>query len=132
MASITNPQLTIATDPAQNKASIRVSCDVEFTQFEVNSMTQLGLTYSLHCDLLNMDMLYPESVVAFVGQEFPRWPGHGQMHESATFEAVTAMNALHLYIFGKDTLVAELTLRNEESGASTVKRTPGVAVNLAA
>jgi hypothetical protein len=31
-----------------------------------------------------------------------------------------------------DTLVAELTLRNDESGASNVRRTPVVAVNLAA
>ena len=55
---------------------------------------------------------------------------YDSMH--AAFEATTTMNALHLYIFGKDTLVAELTLKNEESAASTVKRTPAVAVNLAA
>jgi hypothetical protein len=130
--SITNPQLSIATDRAQNKASITVSCEVEFTPFEVNAMTQLGLTYSLQCDLLNMDMLYPESVVAFPGQGFPRVPRHGLTAEHATFEALTSMNALHLFIFGKDTLTAELTLKDDESGASTVKRTPSVAVDLAA
>jgi hypothetical protein len=132
VASITNPQLAIATDPVQNKALITVSCDVEFTAFEVNAMTQLGLSYSLECDLLNMEMAYPQSVVNFVGQEFPRIPGQGQSHDHATFEAITAMNALHMYIFGRDTLVAELTLKNEESGATTVKRTPSVSVNLAA
>jgi len=132
MPSITNPQLAISTDRALNKATITVSCDVEFTQFEVNAMTQLGLSYSLRCELLNMDMMYPESVVSFAGQEFPNVPGHGHPHEHATFEATTAMNALHMYIFGKDTLVAELTLKSEESGATTVKRTPGVAINLAA
>jgi len=132
MASITNPRLAITTDPAQNKATVTVSCDVEFTQFEVNAMTRLGLSYSLRCELLNMEMAYPESVVLFAGQEFPVISGQGQSHEHATFEATTAMNALHLYIFGKDTLVAELTLKNEESGLSTVKRTPAIAVNLAA
>jgi hypothetical protein len=132
MASITNPQLAITTDRVENKATIAASCDVEFTQFEVNAMTQLGLSYSLRCELLNMDMMYPESVVAFIRQEFPTVPGHGQSHEHATFETSTAMDALHMYIFGKDTLVAELTLENEESGASTVERTPVVAVNLAA
>jgi hypothetical protein len=132
MASITNPQLAIATDRVQNKAAITVSCDVEFTQFEMNAMTHVGLSYSLHCELLNMDMMYPTSVVMFAGQDFPRIPGHGQPHEHATFEATAAMNGLHMYIFGKDTLVAELTLKDLESGASTVKRTPVVAVNLAA
>jgi hypothetical protein len=132
MASITNPQLSIATDRARNTATITVDCDVEFTAFEVNAMTQLGLTYWLSCDLHNMDMLYPESVVAFAAQAFPRVPRQGQSHEHATFHAVTAMNALHMYIFGKDTIVAELTLKNDESDTTTVKRTPLVAVNLAA
>jgi hypothetical protein len=132
MASITNPQLAISTDRGQKKATVTVSCDVEFTEFEVNAMALLGLSYSLRCELLNMEMAYPESVVLFAGQEFPVIPGQGQPHENATFEATTAMNALHLYIFGKDTLVAELTLKNEESGAAAVKRTPAVAVNLAA
>ena len=132
MASLTNPELAITTDRAHNKATIFVSCDVEFTQFEVNAMTQLGLSYSLRCELLNMEMMYPASVVLFAGQDLPVIPGQGQSHEHATFAATTAMNALHMYIFGKDTLVAELTLKNQESGATTVKRTPAVSVNLAA
>jgi len=132
MASIASPQLAIETNPVQKKATITVSCDVEFTEFEVNAMTLLGLSYSLRCDLLNMEMLYPESVVAFAEQKLPGVPGRGQSHAHATFEAATAMNALHVYIFGKDTLVAELTLTNDESGVTTVMRTPAVAVNLAA
>jgi hypothetical protein len=132
MASIIDPQLSIETDRAQKTATIRVSCDVEFTQFEVNAMTELGLAYSLSCDLHNMDMLYPESVVAFATQAFPRVPRQGTSREHATFDAVTAMGALHMYIFGKDTIIAELTLKNDESEATTVKRTPPVAVNLAA
>jgi hypothetical protein len=132
MASIINPKLSIDSDRVQNTAAISVSCDVEFTQFEVNAMTRLGLSYSLSCDLQTMDMLYPESVVAFATQVFPRVPRQGKSLEHATFDAVTTMNALHVYIFGKDTIIAELTLKNDESEARTVKRTPPVAVDLVA
>jgi hypothetical protein len=132
MATITNPELAITTDLVQHTATIVVTCGVEFTQFEVNAMTQLGLSYTLHCDLLNMEMLYPESTVVFAAQEFPRLPGRGQSHDDARFEAVAAMKALHVYLFGKDSLVAELTLTNAESGTSTSRRTPIVAVSLAA
>jgi hypothetical protein len=61
MASRTNPQLTITTDRAQNKATVVAECELEFTQFEVKAMTRLGLRYLLRCELLNMEMLYPES-----------------------------------------------------------------------
>jgi hypothetical protein len=77
-------------------------------------------------------MLYPESVVLFTGQEYPGRPGEPRAQEHARFDAATALNALHVYIFGKDSLVAQLTLKNVESGATTVKRTPVVSLDLAA
>jgi hypothetical protein len=132
MVSITNPQLTITTDRAQNKAMVVVECELEFTQFEVNAMTRLGLRYLLRCELLNMEMLYPESVAAFVWQEFPHSPGEVRAREHAAFETVSPMRDLHLYIFGKDLLVAQLTLRNEETGVQELTRTPVVMVDLAA
>jgi hypothetical protein len=94
VASITDPQLAIAIDRAHDTATITVDCDVEFTDFEVNAMMQLGLTYSLRCDLLNMDMLYPASVVVFAGQHFPRQPRLGERREHATFEAASASKLL--------------------------------------
>jgi hypothetical protein len=78
-------------------------------------------------DRAQMEMLYPESVVAFAGQRLPSLPRDAQVGEHAAFDAVDAMNELHLYITGKGSLVAELTLKNEGSGTSTVKRTPVVA-----
>jgi hypothetical protein len=129
---VTHPQLTITTDRAQNKATVVVECELEFTQFEVNAMTRLGLRYLLRCELLNMEMLYPESVAAFVWQEFPHSPGEARTREHAVFETVSPMFDLHLYIFGKDSLVAQLTLRNEATGAVELTRTPVVMVDLAA
>ena len=82
----------------------------------------LGARYTLQCHLLDMDMLYPDSVVAFDGEEFPRVPGGANTHELAAFETDATMRDLHWYVFGKDTLVARLTLKNEETGVATVKR----------
>jgi len=132
MASITNPQLAIATDRARNEATVVVECDLEFTEFEVNAMRQLGLRYELRCELLNMEMLYPESVANFVWQEFPLLPAEARAHEHAIFRTVSTMSELHLYIFGKDSLVGQLTLKNEETGAAQFARTHVVMVDLAA
>jgi hypothetical protein len=132
MAQITNPQLAIRTDRTNKKATVVVECDLEFSEFEVNAMQRLGLRYLLRCELLNMEMLYPESVAAFVWQEFPLLPGEARAHEHAVFQTVSSMNELHLYIFGKDSLVGQLTLKNEETGVETVARTHVVMVDLAA
>jgi len=132
MASITNPQLTISTDRAEKTATVMVQCELEFTPFEVNAMTRLGLRYSLRCELLNMEMLYPASVAAFVWQEFPRSSGETRAREHVMFETVSPTRNLHLYIFGKDSLAAQLTLTNEETGAGELARTPVVMVDLAA
>jgi hypothetical protein len=56
MASISNAQLAITTDPLHERASISVSCDVEFTNVEVNAMNLLGLRSRLECQLVNKDL----------------------------------------------------------------------------
>ena len=132
MATIINPTLALSADRLHDRASIAVSCDVEFTEFEVNAMNMLGVRYTIQCHLLDMDMLYPDSVVAFDRQEFPRVPGGASTRELTTFETVAAMSALHWYVFGKDTLVARLTLKNEETGIETVKHSDVMRVDLAA
>jgi hypothetical protein len=132
MASITNPQLTITTDRTENKATVVVECDLEFTPFEVNTMSRLGLRYLLRCELLNMEMLYPESVATFVWQEFPLTPGEARAHEHAVFRTVSTMSELHLYLFGQDSLMGQLTLKNEETGDEQLARTHVVLVDLAA
>ncbi len=132
MASIKHPQLAVTTDRPHDKATIVVSCDVEFTEFEINAMDMLGVRYTLQCHLLDMDMLYPDSVVAFDRQEFPRVPAGAKTHELAAFETNAAMSDLHWYVFGKDTLVAQLTVRNEETGVETVKRSDVLQADLTA
>jgi len=132
MAHIKHPQLAITTDRPHNKATITVTCEVEFTDFEVNAMNMLGVRYSLQCHLLDMEMLYPDAVVAFDRQVFPRLPGGGNTHEHALFVTDAAMSDLHWYVFGKDTLVAELTLKNEETGIATVKRSDVLQADLTA
>jgi hypothetical protein len=132
MASIKHPQLAITTDRPHDRATIRVGCEVEFTEFEVNAMNMLGVRYTLQCHLLDMDMRYPDSVVAFDRQQLPRVPGGANTHVLAAFEADAAMSDLHWYVFGKDTLVARLTLKNEETGVETFKDSDVMRVDLAA
>ena len=39
MAAINNPELILTTGRPDGRASVTVSCDVEFTEVEVNAMT---------------------------------------------------------------------------------------------
>ena len=71
-------------------------------------------------------------MVAFDRQQFPRVPGGATTHEIAAFETAAAMSDLHWYVFGEDTLVAQLTLRNEETGVETVKRSDVLQADLTA
>ena len=47
VASINNAELAITTDRPQDRATLVVSCDVNFTEVEVNAMDILGLRYTL-------------------------------------------------------------------------------------
>src|SRR5260370_35966539 len=104
MARIKYPQLAITTDRPHNKATIAVTCEVEFTDFEVNAMNMLGVRYSLQCHLLDMEMLYPDAVVAFDRQEFPLLPRGGNRHRHALFVPAAATSDPHWYVFVRETL----------------------------
>ncbi len=132
MARITNAQLAIATDRAHDSATITVSCDLEFTDFEVNAMHLLGLRYTLKCELLDMDMLYVRGAVPFPVVDFPRDGRAALVHEHVELHTEAAMHVLHRFVFGKDPLVAELTLRDEETGEATIRRSDVLHVDLAA
>lgn len=131
MASINNAELTITTDRPQDRATLVVSCDVDFTEVEVNAMDILGLRYTLHCQVLNKDLLEEDPVVSFRHQSFPRMTGEARRHEHAVFETNVPMDNLHERLIGKDKLVAQLRLRDEETGKEDVKRTEALAVDLA-
>lgn len=132
VATIIDPQLSIQLDRAAEMATVSVTCGLEFTDFEVRSMNLLGTYYTLECELLNMEMLYPHEVINFVPRQFPRVRDGATTYEEPVFEAVAPTKDLHLYIFGKDSLAAELRLSNEDLGTLSVKRTPVVLVDLAA
>jgi hypothetical protein len=119
MAAITNAALSITTDRPEDRANVVVSYDLQFTDVEVNAMNILGLPYTLHCSVLNKEMLDEDPVVSFQHQTFPRSPGG-------------AMRYQHERVFGNDKLVAELKLKNEEVGAEVVQRTEVIEADLAA
>jgi hypothetical protein len=132
VAAILDPQFSIQVDRAAQVANVKVTCGLEFTDSEVNSMNFLGTTYTLECHLLTMKMMNPETVIDFVPQLFPRVRDGASGYEEPAFEAVAATKDLYRYIFDTDSLVAELRLSNEDMGMVSVKRTPAVRADMAA
>jgi hypothetical protein len=131
MATIQNIELRVSTNRPENEATISVTCDVEFTELEVNAMDLLGLAYTLRCQLLDMDMLYAPTVAMFVQQHFPRvGQDIAKRHEHVVFETEATMRDLHVYVFGKDTLLAEVTLTNDETGTEVIRRSEALQVDL--
>jgi hypothetical protein len=132
MPKLTNPTLTIATDRPQDQARIKVSCDVEFTQFEVNEMNLLGLRYELSCRVLNEYLRDEDPVATYRPRKLPGDPYQARPHEHVVFSIVEAMSPMHEEPFHiKDKLVAELTLRNLETDERQTIRSGVVAVDLA-
>ena len=56
MATILNPRLAVSTDRLHDRASISVSCDVDFTEVELSAIQLLGLSYHVQCQLLDKDL----------------------------------------------------------------------------
>ena len=71
MAAINNPELSVTTNRPQDRATVVVSCDVEFTDVEVNAMNMLGLQYTLSCQVLNKELLDEDPVVTYHERTFP-------------------------------------------------------------
>ena len=128
MATISNPQLTITTDPEQNAATLVANCDVDLTDFERNSMKLLGLQYTLECVVLNRDLQYEQTVLVYDAQSLPADLPVAHM----AFEAATAMSDLHQHIFTRDELIAEFTLTNGETGSREIMRSAVVKADFVA
>jgi hypothetical protein len=118
--------------PAAGHARVRVTCQIRFTDFEVNAMGRLGLRYLLACQVVNRYFFYDRSVVTFLRQEFPRIATAAVQDETAVFETVAPISNLHRFASGDDMFVAELTLTNQETGAAVGARSQAVAVDLIA
>ena len=132
MATINTPELTVTTNRPDDRASVTVSCDVEFTEVEVNAMNMLGLEYTLTCQVLNKELLDEDPVITYRQVILPREPGEARRYEHVIFDAYEAMESLHDRLIGKDKLVAKLTLTNQETHADVSVRTETLAVDLAA
>ena len=132
MATVNTVELQVTTDRSRETATMVVRCEVEFSDFEVNSMNQLGLRYNLQCQLQDLDMPYADPVHRFDWQHFPRVPGGTMRHEHVLFEAILATSSLHVHILGRDGLFARATLTNEETGAEVTRRSKFVALDIAA
>jgi hypothetical protein len=132
MPAIYNARLSVTPDHARRCATVVVTCDISFTEFEVNAMRKLGLRYRLDCELVNRDVAYDRSAITFSYQEYPRPAADASANERAVFESVAPFHDLHMFLFGDDVLVAQLRLTNLEDGTEVEGRTEAVLVNLAA
>ena len=132
MPSIKHAELSITTDRPQNRATVVVSADIEFTEVEVNAMDLLGLRYTLNCQVLNKYLIDDDPMLTFHSHSYPRVELGARRYEHAFFEITVDMDSLHERLIGKDNLVAELRLKNQETGQEDIARTDAVAVDLAA
>jgi hypothetical protein len=130
MATLHNVQLAVSTDRLDNLATVVASCDVDFSEFEVNSMNLLGLRYTLACQVLNRDLQYEDPVIRFRDRQLPFDGRTTERTEHVELRSDAVMSDLHEHVFTKDELVAEFTLTNVESGVSDVFRSNVAAVDL--
>ena len=132
MPTIKNADLAISTDRPHDRATVIVRCDIEFTEVEVNAMDILALRYTLNCQVLNKYMLNDDPVLTYRVHTYPHYGKAARRYEHAVFETTVPMFSLNERLFGKDILVAELKLRNEETGEEVVTRTEEIKIDLAA
>jgi hypothetical protein len=132
MATINNQTLTVTTNRPDDGANVLVTCDIEFTDVEVNAMNILGLEYTLTCQVLNKELLDEEPVFTYRQLTLPREQGGATRYEHVVFDTYEAMETLHDRLIGKDKLVAKITLTNQETHADVSARTETLAVDLAA
>jgi hypothetical protein len=131
MATINNPELTVTTDQPVDRAAVIVSCDIEFTDVEVNAMNMLGLQYNLTCEVYNKELLDEDLVITYPVEQFPTASG-AQREAHIVFDTHEWMDSMHERLLGKDKLVAKLTLTNGETHEAVKAQTETIAVDLAA
>ena len=95
-------------------------------------MNLVGLQYTLQCRVLNKNLLNEDPVVSYQNIRFPRLVGEARRLERATFKQYVPMDNLHERLIGKDKLLAEIKLKDYESGADVTQRTEVIDVDLAA
>jgi hypothetical protein len=125
MASINNVSFAIDADHLHDRASISVSCDIEFTDVEVNAINMLGLRYRVQCLIFNKDLWEREPVAILDEWTLARLMGRTvSKREHVAFNTYRQMTDLHTHFLSKDKLQAEVQLVNEETGDSVASRSP--------
>ncbi len=111
-----------------------VTCDVEFTDVEVNAMNLLHLRYSLQCQIFDKDLWERKRVAVLDEWTFPKITETTvSKNEHVVFNMDRPMTDLHTHFLSNDKLQAEVTLRNEETGqVEAVSRTDYISVDLVA
>jgi hypothetical protein len=131
LASINNVSFAIVADHLRDRASVSVSCDIDFTDVEVNAINMLGLRYRVSCLIFNMDMWKREPVAILDDWTVPSSMERTvSSREHVEFTTDRPTSDLHTHFLSKDKLQAEVQLVNEETGDSVVSRTDFVAVEL--
>ena len=131
MAQVSTPTLTVATDRPVDQAALTVACDIDFTEFEVNEMNILGLRYQVQCRIVDREMLNKNPVASFTPIALPRIAGNATTHDHILFSELDPMDDLHgPRLLGKDRLIAEVTLRNQETGEETTAKSDTLVVDL--
>ena len=94
-------------------------------------MDLLAFRYTLHCQVLNKELLDEDPVLSYHHHEFPRVAGEARRYEHVVFDATVPMYSMNERLFGEDKLVAQLKLKNEETHEEVVRRSEEIAVDLA-
>jgi hypothetical protein len=117
MASINDPKLEITPDDASRQAQVRVTCELHFTDQEIEVMRQTpnGLFYQLFCWLMGED-LGEEALInaddwlySFETKSFPDGPIDPV--QAISFETTLGYNVLNEDIIGQDEIYAKFLLQ---------------------
>src|SRR6478672_967775 len=111
MATIVNPRLAVSVDRLHDRARISVSCDVDFTDVELNAIQLLGLSYHVQCQIFDKDLWEVKPVAILDDWTLPR-PTEMTVSkpEHVVFNTDRAMADLHTHLLSNDQLQAELKL----------------------
>lgn len=82
---------------------------------EVNAMNILGLRYVLNCRGPNKYLLDEQPVITYVKRLFPPMRGEARRYGHVIVDLWSPMDESRERLLGKDKLVSELALRNDET-----------------
>jgi hypothetical protein len=117
MATITNPQLTIAPDRRNQVADVRVTCEVQFAAEEVANMSKKPgrMYFSLYCSLYGHDAHHPrlksldDELYSFTARILPA--SEPVPVEKVTLSTTLSQDLLDEDLVGADEIYAQLELR---------------------